>query len=196
VWWFEKILSVFGLPIKILNLLGGLVGGIWLAIVGEWAAIGIGIAALFVAAFALGFALMPALVFAVPAVKMEESGNKLGSYFFVVLGSCYTIAVFSFWCIGVLFYFLDQATMNTVIPLLLWAYSVATSPISYMAQKEMVEVGNEQSVIFAIFSQIAMIAVIIGLFVAPIDFVNSISVFIAIMFAGLLVQIKIVSEQY
>jgi hypothetical protein len=64
-----------------------------------------------------------------------------------------------------------------------------------MAQKEMGAEGNEQSVIFAIFSQIAMIAVIIGLFVAPIDFVNSISVFIAVMLAGLLVQIKIIVEQ-
>ena len=56
------LMSVLAVPLMIVNMLGGIVSGIWLAVLGEWGAIGYGIAALVVSGLVLSIVLMPALL--------------------------------------------------------------------------------------------------------------------------------------
>jgi len=74
-------ITVLTVPITLLNLLGGLGSGIWLAILGEWGEIFRGILFMVVAGFAISVALMPSLLFAAPAaMAMERGKNSLERY--------------------------------------------------------------------------------------------------------------------
>ena len=75
-----KLMNLFALPIMILNLLGGIVSGIWLAILGQWWAIGAGIASLFLSTLLLGIVLMPSALLALPGIYLQEKGVKAGIY--------------------------------------------------------------------------------------------------------------------
>ena len=48
----------------------------------QWGIIGYGVVILIFASFTLGLAMMPGLMFAIPAASMAERGNKIGSYLF------------------------------------------------------------------------------------------------------------------
>lgn len=67
----KVLLGLFGsllIPFMVLNLLGGIVSGIWLAILGRWEALGLGVAFFFTSKFLLSFALLPAVAIALPAL--------------------------------------------------------------------------------------------------------------------------------
>ena len=63
---FANLATVLAVPLGLINMLGGIVSGIWLAILGEWGIIGYGIAALFVSGIGLGLAMVPGLLLAAP----------------------------------------------------------------------------------------------------------------------------------
>ena len=71
------LLAVFTLPFMILNLTGGIVAGIWLAVLGEWWAIGLGVGLFFVSSFGLALALMPSFVVAWPAAYLYSKGFRV-----------------------------------------------------------------------------------------------------------------------
>ena len=54
---FVRLMTVMAVPLGILNIFGGVVSGIWLAILGEWGIIGYGILALMVSGIGLGLAM-------------------------------------------------------------------------------------------------------------------------------------------
>jgi hypothetical protein len=58
----QAVLSIPTILFMSLNFFGGIVSGIWLAVLGQWWAIGYGIAGLFFSSTLLGFAMMPGLL--------------------------------------------------------------------------------------------------------------------------------------
>ncbi len=190
---FAKLATVLAVPLGLINMLGGIVSGIWLAILGEWGIIGYGIAALFVSGIGLGIAMAPGLLLAAPAAALHERGNKFGFYVFGFLSALYTIAVLSVWCIVVLFFFTKQANADSIIPILIWSYGVATGPIAWMAQKEM-QGGNEYSMISTFFAQVAYILVIIAILLFRVSLLDVTVIFGIVMFIGLIVQFRIASQ--
>ena len=130
------ILAILSIPLILMNLLGGIVSGIWLVVLGEWRAIGLGILSLFCSTMLIGFALLPSFLFALPAAKFIEHG-KYG--FGIIIGmpaALYTVGVMIAWCLLVLVVFEGMADEASRIPMLIWSYGVATGPWSYMASKE------------------------------------------------------------
>ncbi len=190
---FEKLISVFSVPLSLLNVFGGIVSGIWLIILGKWGIIGFGIVALFISGIGLGIALMPGMLFSGPAAMLHEKGNKIGFYFFGFLSALYTILVLTIWCILVLYFFVKQANTNSIIPVLLWSYGVAVGPIAWMAQKEM-QGGNEYSMIATFFIQVAYLVSIIAILFFRVTLIDVIVLFSLIMLIGLIIQFKIASQ--
>jgi lipoprotein signal peptidase len=86
-------LTALTIPIMFLNMLGGLVSGIWLAILREWGAIGTGVILFFVSTGMIGILLMPSMIFMAPATLCAKKGKTLGLIFFGALGNIYTIVV-------------------------------------------------------------------------------------------------------
>jgi hypothetical protein len=191
---FSKLAAALSIPLGLLNILGGIVAGIWLAVLGKWGIIGYGVAALFVSGFGLGIAMMPGLLFAAPAAMLHEKGNKLGFYFFGFLGALYTVAVLTAWCIAVLYFFARQANADSIIPILLWSYGVATGPIGWLAQKAAQGGGGEGEIISTFFAQVAYVIVILAVFFFSVSLGDVIILFGAIMVVGLVFQFRIASQ--
>jgi hypothetical protein len=84
----------------LLNLLGGIISGIWLVILGEWSEIFRGILFMVVSGFVISIALMPSLLFAAPAALAIQEGKKLLGMFFGSLSVMYTFALMTIWCIN------------------------------------------------------------------------------------------------
>lgn len=150
-------MAVLILPIMILNFFAGIVGGVWLAVEGEWSLIGYGLAITVGGAFAASILLLPGIVLAAPAVAATERGNIRIASFFGVLSLLYTYFIMGAWAIFVFIWFAGETKYT--IPCLLWSYSTATATWSYLAQKE--ASSNEYSAISAFFHQIGCIALMI-----------------------------------
>jgi len=155
-----SFITLLGIPIMMMNLLGGFVSGIWLAILGEWKAIGLGFLSIFCATFILGFALMPSLMFAVPAAKVIEKG-KIGLG--MVLGmpaALYTVGVMIAWCYAVFRGFDGMADDSSRIPMLIWSYGVATVPWAHMKESQGGD-GFNPSAIHTLFISIGYLLMIV-----------------------------------
>lgn len=130
------VLALLTIPIGIINLLGGIVSGIWLLFLGEWKALGLGIFSLFFAPLFLGFCLGPGLLFSLPAARVMEKGKIALGIMLGAPAAFYTVGVMVAWCYGVFQLFDNMANDSSRIPMLLWSYGVATGPWGYMASKE------------------------------------------------------------
>ena len=187
---FARTLSVLAIPLGLINMFGGIVSGIWLAILGEWGLIGYGILALIVSGMGIGLAMMPGLIFAAPAAVMLEKGNKFGGYIFGFLGSLYTIGVLVAWCVLVLIYYTKQANHDSLIPILIWSYGIATGPITWLAQKDL-QGGNQYAMVSTFFIQVAYLLTILGILFFGMSLLNVLILFGVIMSICLFLQFSV-----
>ena len=93
----NKILEVLTIPILFLNMLGGIIAGIWLAFLGEWRLIFIGIILLFTSHFYLSLLMLPGMLLAPIGIRFYEKKNPLGHLFgflsqfytnLLIIGTC------------------------------------------------------------------------------------------------------------
>ena len=183
-----KLFDGLTVALMLLNMLGGIVAGIWLAILGEWGTIFRGLGILILGGFGLGLAMMPGLLLAAPAAALQSKDNRLGFYFFGLLSIVYTYAVLIAWCILVMLYFANRADGDSVIPTMLWAYGAATGPIAYLAQKDL-QSGNEYGAISTFFAQAAFVVSVLTAFILRPGLLAVILIFSAIMSIGLILQV-------
>jgi hypothetical protein len=129
-------IKLFSLPIVLLNIVGGIISLIWLAILREWGAIGYGICAIIFSTFAISFLLLPSLLLSGPGTYFLKKGHKYLFYMFSFLSNLYVNVLITVWCVGSLLLFMEKASPASLIPMLIWSYGIATSPWTYMASKE------------------------------------------------------------
>ncbi len=186
------LIAVLSVPLMILNMLGGLVSGIWLAILGEWSVIGGGIFLLFVSSWLLGFALMPSLPLYVSAIYCGKKGKTFGLFCFSALGSLYIYALITVWCCGILYLFVKDATVSDLVPRLIWSYGAATGPWGYMAYKDRDSAGElSGSAIATIASQFSYIVLMLLIIFTPLTVIGGIKVFGGVMLVALVVQMSV-----
>lgn len=161
-----SILTPLIFPIMILNIFGGIVAGIWLAILGEWGNIIQGIGFIVFSGLLISFALMPGLLFSGPAIIAMERGKKILGVFLGFLSVLYTYALITIWCIWIMRLFVSSATESTIIPLLIWSYEVALAPWVWLAIKDQQGGGNEFSIFATFLTQIAYIVAMIMFFLS------------------------------
>lgn len=181
----SALFQALALPFMVLNMLGGIVSGIWLAFLRDWASIGYGVASLFVSAIGLSLVLMPGMIFTAPTAYFAAKGRLFLALIFGSISNLYTAAVITVWCCGVLFAFLRGSAESNFLPRLLWSYGIALSPWSYMASKEGESWGAS---LLTFTAQIAYVAVAFMIFFASVTGVEVVMVFAGIMALGLIVQ--------
>src|SRR5207245_6007794 len=93
---------------------GGLVAGIWLAILGQWGTIGYGQLMLVGSGFLHWIIMMPGRLLEAQATAFAEEGDKLTFYFLVFLITLYSFAVLSLWCVLVLNFFARCADSSSI----------------------------------------------------------------------------------
>lgn len=158
-----KLWDAFSVALIVLNAIGGIVAGIWLAILGDWGAIGRGLLFAIGGGFVISLAMMPGMLLAGPAVVFYNKGSRLGLYVFGGLSAAYQFTVLSAWCLFIFFLFAHRADGSSAIPMMLWSYGVATGPIAYLAQKDL-QSGNEYGGLAALFSQVAYVLALLVIF--------------------------------
>jgi len=183
----SKLANLLVIPLALMNSLGGVLAGIWLAILGQWGSIGYGILFLIGSAIALSIAMAPGLLLAAPAAIFHEKGKMLAAFAFGFLSSLYTVAVLTVWCIAVLFFFMKRADASSIIPTLLWSYGVATGPIAWLAQKEL-QAGNEFSMVSSFFAQLAYLLVVLALLFTGVTLLDVLEIFGVVMVISLFEQ--------
>jgi hypothetical protein len=142
------LLTILAVPIGILNCFGGIVSSIWLAVLGEWTAIFLGVLYIVGGPFLIRVALAPGLGFAVPAMGCLSAGRRVAAHVLILFYSAYTCGVVSIWCSIVMAVFMGWAAKSSlVIPLLIWSYGVAILPLCYLSAKD----GSESASLFTTF---------------------------------------------
>jgi hypothetical protein len=188
-----SIINILSIPLLILNFGSGIVAGIWLIILREWTLLIYGILSLFVASFILSIALMPSLIFVPLIAKFTETQNKIGLYFFSLLSLLYTFSVLAAWCLVVLYFFLIRTKGDSIIPVLLWAYAVATGAIAYLASKE-TQNDNPSAMFPTFFAKFSFALLILIVLFFQITFYDVIMLFASIMLIGALFQFKLAMD--
>lgn len=185
--------TALSIPLMILNILGEIVSGIWLAFLGEWGAVGMGILFFFVSSGLLGFALIPSLLFAAPAAMCAENGKTFGLICFGALSSLYTLGLITVWCCGILFLFVKDAASCSLIPRLIWSYGVATGPWVYMAYKNQGQGGEGFTSTMATFlAELAYVVIILLVLLTPLTLLGAIKVFGGFMAIAFFLQLTVV----
>jgi hypothetical protein len=148
----QALLGLLLLPIAILNFAGGIVGGIWLAVLGQWSLLGVGLGAAIASTMILGLILMPGMLFAAPAAAAIDKGHYFIGTLSGIIALLWTNVVVVAWCVVTFFYCFEQSKSGSILPYLLWAYSVATGPWTYMASREAQADPNSPSSTTAFFA--------------------------------------------
>ena len=182
------LIAAFSISLMLMNLFGGIVSGVWLACLGEWKILGIGLLVGSFAAFPISIALMPAILFALPSAKLIERGKiRLG----IVLSApatLYTVAVMAAWCYLVFSVAFGLAAERHPIPILLWSYGVATGPWAYMASKE--DRGSEAgaSTMYVFFISLAYLLMVAMRLIGDAEFWTCFTALIVVMLLALVFQ--------
>lgn len=147
------LITILVVPLIILNIFGGIVSGVWLAVLGEWSTIGKGLLMAVVGAFFCGTAIMPSMIFSFPGLKLYEKGGLLKVFAFplMLIGLLWIFIVMGGWGLFSFKILLKDADQSSLLPMCIWAYGAAVGPWTYMASKE----NNEHSEFSVIFLQIA-----------------------------------------
>lgn len=126
------VVTVIGL-FQILAGLAGTVGAVLLIFAGEWSLLFSLLFAIVVAPFAIGIAVMPSMIFAIPGVALGEKGHKFLSNLLVWLSTLYLGVVFAVWSVYVFIYVMNES--GTFWGGVFASFGTAISPIAYMASK-------------------------------------------------------------
>jgi len=163
---FNRILEILTIPIMILNFGGGIVGGIWLAFLGEWKLIGIGILLLFTSNWFLSILMMPGLLISGIAVQFVGK-NKFFLYLFGFLSQLYTNILIVATCFIAFFIcsiFYKGSIGVSYIPYALWSWGMALGPWQFFASKEP---DNEFSAITLFSASIFYFLFLGSIFISP-----------------------------
>jgi hypothetical protein len=154
-------MSILMLPIMILNFFSGIVGGVWLAVLGYWHIILVAIGLIMGGSLLVSLLLMPSLLLLGPvAMSQRLTESKLVMIPLTLLSVGYTYCVMGVWAIGIFWYFSSNVDSAAALPTVLWSYSTATAVWNYMAQRE-AQAGNEYSGLSAVFNQFGCIALMV-----------------------------------
>lgn len=163
----NRIKEIFTIPIMILNFGGSIVGGIWLAFLGEWRLIGIGILLLFTAHWFLSLLMMLGIPIAGIGLYFFKKKNPLGLLFgfisqlytnILIVGTC----VFAFYICSI---FHKDGINFGYIPYLLWSWGMALGPWQFLASKEP---NNEFSAITLFSAAVFYLLFLISIFISPV----------------------------
>jgi len=177
-------------PILLLDFLGGIIGFIWLATMGEWGIIIGGIIYMVIGAFVVSLLLIPSLILVAPIAYFAKKENIVGIAFFGLLSVSYVAVIIYFTCAWIFQAYTGSIPAgNSILPYLLWSYSIATAPWAYMASKEDKEATGTFMALFFSKLGLACVVVLTGFFGVALS--TSLGVFAFLMFIEVLVAATI-----
>lgn len=136
--------AIVAVPMFILNSLAGIVGGIWLILLGDWKLVIAGFVVAVAAPFWASLLIMPGLIFTIPAVAAMEKGHTMSGTILASLSGLWTYGVVTGWCLVAFWYVsVHRHGGEPILPFLLFAYAVATAPWALLARKDAQSGGGD-----------------------------------------------------
>lgn len=132
----QSLITLLAIPLILLNTLGGIVAFIWLAILGHWSAIGYGILFVIGMPWLFSIAQLPGIVTTLAAAWFHERHWRIPAIGCIFITSLWTSILIVAWCSIIVFRHVHLISEGDQVPMLLWGYTVALAPLSYMASKE------------------------------------------------------------
>ena len=154
----ESLIAIATLPLIALNAFSGLIGLVWLAVLGQWGHIGAGVGGMILMPMLFSIAQLPGMGAALLASWCAERGWHLAATACVFLSSLWTSLLIAAWCILVAMVSIHDIDSSNRIPILLWGYAVAVGPLGYMAGKERDNVFTGLQTILAQVFYVSLIA--------------------------------------
>jgi hypothetical protein len=132
----SAIVIVISICIVVLNVFGGVLSGIWLAVKGEWGFIigGIIAAALMPSGFSI--ASLPVLGLCLVLAFAGDPPPRWAVATIGFVAALWIAALVLGWTLLVFIAYMQHADAGLTVPLLLWGYSVTMSPLVYIARHE------------------------------------------------------------
>jgi len=175
-------------PLIILNQMATMASGVWLAVLGEWWAIGYGMVWIFLAPVVLPFAMIPMGLFLFPANALLQKNKKYFAAPFLCLSILYIALLIYLACIFVFWFFILRASQESYLPLLIWSCGAALIPWMFMAERDHHRGTGGGETALLVSAQIAYITIsLLYIFVEINNFGFGI-IFAAIMGVGSIVQ--------
>ena len=181
-------ISILTIPLVGLNLLAGLIGGVWLIVLGEWGDALWAIVVTYFSTYLISLILMIPLAMLLPAAFLLNKGfiGKVLSFPFQLLSSISTWLIVGFWGLFVFSTALGAVGDNPVMPYLLIAYGISVGTWGFMASKEG---DSEQYAFLLLASQLSSAFLLIALGLLDIAFIKMITIYFAILLSGFVLQI-------
>jgi len=181
-------LSVITAPLFWLNACSGLIGGVWLIVLGEWGDVFWAIVVSFLAKYLISFILMIPVAIMLPGAFLIKKGfiGKVLSFPFLILSNASTWLIVGFWGLFVFNFALGEVGNNSEIPYLLIAYGVSVNTWFFMASRED---NQEQYAFLLLASQLSAAFLLIALGLLEISLIKIITIYSAIFIVGFVLQI-------
>jgi len=185
----QNMMLALGTFFMALNGLGGIISGVWLAILGKWSAIIIGLVAVFSSHYLISLALLPTLALGASVVPLAKKGARWGIVMMGFLSNAYIALVMAAWSLLVLMIFASQADSRaSLIALLIWSYGVAMGPWQFLHSKDEQSGTGEGSALLTFFAQLAFVVmVLVGVFFSA-SVITMGFVFLGVMTIAVLLQ--------
>jgi hypothetical protein len=179
--------SVISLVLIILNTLGVVTSGIWLAFLGKWFPFMIGILVAVLLSFIVPYVLMPTVLFSELAINFFNKKKIFFEKTFRFLNASYISGILLIWCLFIFRRYSKSADHHHLLLMLIWSYGVAIGPWLFDAKKDRNRNGNEYSMMTLFFSEISYVIAMI-MFLCKISYGNIILTFGTIMLINVILQ--------
>jgi len=138
---YGVLTTIYGVValLTIFNYFAGFIGGIWLLILSEWSIVVFGLIASFGMPWIYAIIMLPIWALALLMNYFAERKNKILTLPIGFIGALYTNFIILLWVylvFDILVIQMYEQGVYNLVPLIIWGYSVAMSPLGYMARGE------------------------------------------------------------
>jgi hypothetical protein len=191
----QALLMVLMVPAALLHVFGGIGAAIWLATLGKWEQIAMGVTGLLFSHLVIATLMLPNHLLVWPATSLMDKGKILLAFPFLLLSNLYEILIISWWCLFVFQYMTLTAEHDTFWPLAAWSYTVSLQPFIRFALKEPEDAGNG-AMIVAFNAEVAYMAIVATAALGNTNPADLRMIFGGIMLVSLVVRIYLAIAQH
>lgn len=184
----EWLVAVVSLPLLLLNMVGGIAALIWLAVLGQWNIVILGVLFSFFGYWLVSILLIPSMALILPVTYFAERKNIIGLSVTGFVNLAYTMAIIGGVSYCVYYTFTGNLSAHYLLPAVIWSYSAAMAPWTYMASKEDRSNGFDATTNTLYFAQLGLIVVSVLVAFFNFSLVGSFTIFGYIMIIPLLIQ--------
>lgn len=168
-----------------------IVGGIWLAFEGKWAMLVGGVIYAFLGAQLLFVFMLPGAGLTTLSMSLAERGRNLSAFILSFFGWFYNIALILVSSVAIYKLMLNVPNKGAIVPLMLWAFTLATAPWAYMASRENSTKGYNATYTTVLLQSIGL-AISSVLFALGTNYLTSLTPFYICMLLLLIIQTGVI----